>query len=144
MLLEEILNHIHNFFVVRNGVHRGNFVISSNTISLDFLQDGQYFRIVGSVFNDGVYQYPAEGLHDEEFFGEIWAMAIPDSFIALYNDINAWDSKYKDALESPYQSESWKGYSYTKASVVNGNGGTSDAGWQYAFKSRLNPWRKIS
>jgi hypothetical protein len=140
-MLEEILNHIHNFFEVRDGIHRGKFVISSNTISLDFLQEGQYFRIVGSIFNDGVYQYPAEGLQDEEFIGEIWAMAIPKSFITLCGEIEAWVIKYSSYADSPYQSESWKGYSYTKASGLNGDG---KVGWQDVFSSKLNPWRKIS
>lgn len=141
-MLEEILNHIHNFFVVKDGVHRGKFEISSSTILLDFLQEGQYFRIKGSVFNDGVYQYPADELEDEEFVGEIWAMAIPRKFIALCNEIDAWNTKYGDSINSPYQSESWKGYSYTKASAADGS--SSSLGWQDVFKSKLNPWRKIS
>ena len=143
-MLEEILNFIHNFFVVKNGIHVGNFVISSNTISLDFLQEGQYFRIKGSVFNDGVYQYPATKLIDEEFRGEIWAMAIPPSFIALCGDIEAWQNKYGDYVDSPYQSESWKGYSYTKSSGSSSGDGSADTGWRDVFKSRLNAWRKIS
>lgn len=143
-MLEEILNHIHNFFVVKGGVHSGNFVISSNTISLDFLQEGQYFRIKGSVFNDGVYQYPTEELQDEEFSGEIWAMAIPPSFIALVADIEAWNDKYGDAINSPYSAESWKGYSYTKATGGSGSGASGTYGWQDAFNTKLNAWRKIS
>lgn len=142
-MLEEILNHIHNFFVVKGGVHRGKFIISSNTITLDFLQEGQYFRIKDSVFNDGVYQYPAEELQDEEFLGEIWAMAIPHSFIALCGEIEAWVTKYGSDVNSPYQAESWKGYSYTKASGSSSDGSGS-VGWQDIFRSRLNPWRKIS
>lgn len=144
-MLEEILNHIHNFFVVKNGVHRGSFVISSNTISLDFLQEGQYFRIKGSVFNDGIYQYPTTELHNEEFTGEIWAMAIPLSFIALVTEIEAWITKYGSVVDSPYSGESWKGYSYTKATGGSGDeAGSGTYGWQDAFKTKLNPWRKIS
>lgn len=140
-MLEEILNQIHNFFVVKDGVHRGNFVISSSALSLDFLQEGQYFRIVGSVFNDGVYQYPADGLQDEEFVGEIWAMAVPPKFITLVDEIEDWVDKNKKYIESPFTSESYSGYySYTKGTSFNG----SQIGWQDVFASRLNSWRKLS
>jgi len=107
------------------------------------LQDGQYFRIVGSVFNDGVYQYPATGLTDETFDGAIWAMAIPSEVIALASDIEAWKEKYQSIdspAMSPYNSESFGGYSYSKSS-----GGSDDLSgtWQGAFADRLNHWRKI-
>ena len=140
-MLEEILQSIHNFFVVKDGIHRGKFQISSNTIDVDFLQDGQYFRIVGSIFNDGVYVYPlADGLTDEEFVGEIWAMAVPPKVIALSNEIEDWMETNEQYLNSLYQSESFGGYSYTKP--TNKNGG--NIGWQDVFESKLNPWRKIS
>ena len=41
--------------------------------------------------------------------------------------------------ESPYTSESFGGYSYTKATDANG----APIGWQKAFASRLNKWRKL-
>ena len=103
-MLEEILLNIHNFFVVKQGVHRGKFQISSNTINLEFLQENQYFRIVGSVFNDGVYKYPANDLIDEEFEGEIWAMAVPSSVIELSNEIGEWMEANEQYLNSPYTS----------------------------------------
>ena len=139
-MLEEILLNIHNFFVVKQGVHRGKFQISSNTINLEFLQDNQYFRIIGSVFNDGVYKYPVDNLIDEEFEGEIWAMAIPSSVIELSNEIGEWTESNGQYLNSPYTSESFGGYSYTKATGNSGN----IIGWQDVFKNKLDPWRKIS
>lgn len=140
-MLEEILNHIHNFFVVRNGVHRGRYTISSNTISLDFLQEGQYFRIVGSIFNDGVYKYPTNKLNDEIFDGEIWALAIPNSLISIAKEIEDWVEAYGGIVQSPYQSESFGGYSYTK-STSSSSSETTD--WRIMFKDRLNVWRKLS
>lgn len=140
-MLEEILSHIHNFFVVKDGVHRGNFTISSSTLSLDFLQEGQYFRIKGSIFNDGVYQYPASKLHDEEFVGEIWAMAVPLRFITLVDEIQDWVDNNKKYVDSPFTSESYSGYySYTKGTSSSG----SQIGWQDVFADRLNAWRKLS
>ena len=76
-MLERILDHLHNYFVVSGGVHAGEYVINSSALDVDFLQSGQYYRIVGSVFNDGVHKYGDidEHLIDERFVGEIWAMA---------------------------------------------------------------------
>ena len=98
------------------------------------LQNGQYFRVVGSVFNDGVYQYPATGLVDESFDGAIWTMAVPPAVIALSEEIDAWRAKYEDIDSpnmSPYNSESFGGYSYSKS----GGGSSTDGSgtWQKAL-----------
>ena len=138
-MLTEICAEIRNYFEVPNGRHFGTFTISGGSIApLDFLQEGQYFRIVGSVFNDGVYQYPAASLTDEVFEGAVWAMAVPPTLIALSAEIKAYNES--DAGKpSPYTSESFGGYSYTKATDANG----APIGWQKAFASRLNKWRKL-
>ena len=138
-MLTEICAEIRNYFEVQNGRHFGTFTISGGSIApLDFLQEGQYFRIVGSVFNDGVYQYPATSLTDEVFEGAVWAMAVPPTLIALSAEIEAYNDS--DAGKaSPYTSESFGGYSYTKATDANG----APIGWQKAFASRLNKWRKL-
>lgn len=119
------------------------FSIVDGTIDLsDFVQDGQYFRIVGSVFNDGVYQYPVSDLKDETFDGAIWPMAVPPVVIQLASEIGEWVGKYGAVINSPYTSESWMGYSYTKPSGdADGSGGATS--WQSAFAKRLNQWRKI-
>jgi hypothetical protein len=103
------------------------------------LQEGQYFRIVGSVFNDGVYKYPATELKDEVFNGGIWEMAIPKELIELSTEIENWNNNNTSVLNSPYQSESFGGYSYTKKSGTNGG----DLTWQSQFASQLNQWRKV-
>ena len=138
-MLTELLAEIRNYFEVPNGRHFGTFTISGGSIApLDFLQEGQYFRIIGSVFNDGVYQYPAESLTDEVFEGAVWAMTLPPSIIALAAEIKAYNDS--DAGKpSPYTSESFGGYSYTKATDANG----APIGWQKAFASRLSKWRKL-
>lgn len=142
MLLEKILDHINNYFVVK--MVEGDFTISSGEIDVDFLQDGQYFKIFGSVFNDGVHEYPAVDLTDETFSGVIWAMAVPPSVIALYAEIEDWCDKYGDVVSGPYVSESFGGYSYSKGAFSGQSGSSSDAdAWKSVFKSRLNRWRKI-
>lgn len=138
-MLTEICAEIRNYFEVPNGRHFGTFTISGGSIApLDFLQEGQYFRIVGSVFNDGVYQYPATSLTDEVFDGSVWAMRLPPAVIALADEIKAYNDS-DVGKPSPFTAESFGGYSYTKATDANG----APIGWQKAFASRLNRWRKL-
>ena len=138
-MLTEICAEIRNYFEVPNGRHFGTFTISGGSIApLDFLQEGQYFLIVGSVFNDGVYQYPAASLTDEVFEGAVWAMAVPPTLIALAAEIKAYNDS-DVGKTSPFTAESFGGYSYTKATDANG----APIGWQKAFASRLNKWRKL-
>ena len=142
-MLYELCLELNNFF--EYAVYIGNVVIEDGNVKTDLLQDGQYFRIVGSVFNDGVYQYPQRQLKDEVYHGGLWAMAVPPEVIALNAEIDAWKNKYMSIdgeAMSPYQSESFGGYSYTKASG-SGNSGRSTAGWQDIFKSKLDRWRKL-
>lgn len=140
-MLEKILDYIHNYFVKEK--HEGEFKIESGFIDVDFLQNGQYFKIIGSVLNDGVYVYPTE-LVDEEFNGQIWSMAVPRTLIDLAREVENWVGKYGDIIDSPFQSESFGGYSYTKGSSSNGQGGNSGLSWQSKFSSQLNAYRKIS
>lgn len=139
-MLEQILRHLNNWFLV--DIHRGTFTVERGSIALPFLHDNQYFRITGSVFNDGLHQYSVSDLTDETFTGTVWALAVPKAVVALAEEVAAWQEKNGEAVLSPYTSESFGGYSYTKASA--GAAGTSAvAGWQDAFRSRLNSWRKI-
>jgi hypothetical protein len=65
-------------------------------------------------------------------------MAVPKAVIELANDIEKWVNDYSN-VNSPYQSESFGGYSYSKASGTNGGAIT----WQDAFSKRLNMYRRI-
>lgn len=143
MMLGEVCQEISNWFDKKR--YFGEFVISDGVLQPgDFeLLDGQYFRIVGSTFNDGVYRYPAEKLADETFSGAIWAMAVPPAVIALCGEIDAYVEKYADQINSPFQSESFGGYSYTKKSSSESSRSDSPTTWQGVFASRLNRWRKI-
>lgn len=141
-MLEELMRECRNWFKVPDGAYSGTFTIKDGSITLPFLVEGQYFRIIGSVFNDGVHQYGAGSLTNETFDGTVWALAVPAAFISLVEDVEAWRSEYETAANSPFQSESFAGYSYTKSSA-NGNSGGSVKGWQGVFASRLNKWRKL-
>lgn len=141
-MLEQILDYIHNYF--ERNIERGRFTVTSGDIDVDFLQNGQYFKICGSVFNDGIHQYPASDLVDEVFEGEVWAMAVPPAVIALSEEIQNWVNANSSAINSPYQSESFGGYSYTKGSSDGAGRHVSSPSWAGVFGHRLNRWRKIS
>ena len=134
-MLEEILLHLNNWFLVPDGVHEDTYTIEDGGITLPFLVNGQYFRIVGSLFNDGVYQYPAE-LTDETFDGSVWALAIPKALLSTVEEITAWTAKNGD--NGPYTSESFGGYSYSKATNAKGVA----VGWRDVFSAQLAPWKK--
>ena len=143
-MLTELCAELKNYFLRDReaDIHYGEYTISGGSIDLPFLLDGQYFRIVGSVLNDGVYQYPADGLTDEEFTGAVWAMAVPPAVIALAADIEAWNEKNAEALASPYTSESFGGYSYSLKSGSSSGGASLT--WRDQFASRLAKWRRVS
>lgn len=138
-MLEQVLRELKNYFITEVWV--GNFSIEDKSlVDIDFLKENQYYRISGSLFNDGIHKYPSDELVDEDFKGEIWALAIPNAVISLVDDINAWIEKYGDVMNRPYDSESFGGYSYSKAKASNGLSGAS---WQSVFSGRLNQWRKV-
>lgn len=68
-MLEQVLRHLNNWFLVE--IHEGTFTVENGSITLPFLQTNQYFRICGSVFNDGLHLYPAVDLTDETFTGTV-------------------------------------------------------------------------
>lgn len=139
-MLEQVLMNIRNWFPVKGGIYSGTFTIKDGGIALPFLANGQYFRICGSVFNDGLHQYPEDDLTDETFNGTIWALAIPKAVIELADEIGKWQEKNGEAASGIYQSESFGGYSYSKATDAETGGAVT---WQSAFKKQLNAWRKI-
>ena len=136
-MLETVLQNLNNWFLVPDGVHAGEFTVQGGQLTLPFLQTGQYFRVGGSVFNDGLHQYPVADLTDETFTGSVWALAVPKAVIELAEEIDAWQTKNGDS--GPFTSESFGGYSYSKATNASGMA----VGWQDVFKSRLNDWRRI-
>lgn len=143
-MLSEICKELNNWFDRNQPKTYGKIEIASGKITnedfTDAIKVNQYFRIVGSLFNDGVYKYtPSLELTDEVFEGSIWLMAIPKEVVNLSDEIDAWISKYSDVIDSPYTSESFGGYSYSKASSDN----SGSISWQKTFAAKLNLWRKI-
>ena len=139
-MLTELCGVLRNWFETDR--ISGTYTVEIGSITLPFLQNGQFFRVVGSVFNDGVHQYPDYAMADETFDGSIWPMSVPPALLCLGEEIKAWQEKNGDIAASPYTSESFGGYSYSKST----SGSATGAGmvtWQSVFKSRLNQWRKI-
>ena len=135
-MLEAVLTHLHNWFPAKNGKHAGAFTIASGVLSPDIgLVPGQYYRIRGSTFNDGLHYVGESALTDEAFDGEVWALAIPRAVQELSGEIAAWVEKNP---ETDKVSESFGGYSSSRAQNASGGVG----GWQAAFAGRLNAWRR--
>lgn len=146
-MLDQICGYLKNWF--EKDKYVGDITIQSNVITPTMpIQDGQYIRIIGSVFNDGIYKIPLEegvNLTDETFHGGIWLLAIPKDVLDLATEIAAWQAKYggvDSQAMSPFNSESFGGYSYSKSSGANADGSNSGT-WQSAFSARLSRWRKI-
>lgn len=141
MKITDFCAEIHNWFDIKRSF--GRFTIQDGSITVDDMLEGQYFRIIGSVFNDGVYQYPASDLTDETFDGAIWYMAVPKDVTSLIADMSAWEEANASVLNSPYSSESFGGYSYTKASGNASTGGDGSVTAFSHFADRLKRWRKV-
>ena len=142
----------------------GSFVIRDGVITWDSgaelpLKEGQYYRIIGGVFNNGgvfpFYSTPRpEGEdtslgarpHDEEFDGEVWSMAVPPDVLMLAEEIAAWNEKNGKADSvalSPFNSESFGGYSYSKAGRSSSSGSQTGVSWSDVFGTRLSRYKKL-
>ena len=103
------------------------------------LADGQWCDVAGSALNDGLHQAGAGGLSDEEFEGTVTPLRVPRELLGLVSEIEAWQEA-QGAAAGPYASESFGGYSYSRATdPATGLPMT----WEAAFRSRLNRWRKL-
>lgn len=146
-MIGEICAEIKNYFVYKNDIHIGDWVISNGQISPILDLPTGYIRIVGSRLNDGVHKVSDLNLVDESFHGGIWIMSPPADFILLVKEIEDWqekNGKSDSAAMSPFQSESFGGYSYSKASGGNSSGSSIVPTWQSVYASRLNRYRRIS
>lgn len=174
MTMADICAECRNYFIKDYShsddfIHKGNYKIEGGTITpADFLKDGQYFRICGSALNDGVYKYSSTGnsfatvykladgqpvkdnesiiLTDEEFTGTVWEMFVPRNFVELCDEILAWYELYgkSPANRSPYTSESFGGYSYSKGTGNASISGTGTATtWEAQFADALNRFRRV-
>lgn len=138
--LYELLRYLRNFFPGLKWQCFGE-EIREGRIALPGLESGDYYLIEGSRRNDGIHVYGNADLRNEIYTGIITEICVPAEVLALLDEINAWIEKNHEAVESPYQSESFGGYSYTKASGNSGSG--EGMSWKTVFGPRLRIWRKL-
>lgn len=134
-MLEQILAYLHDDFA-KQTLPEQEWTITDGTMEVPGALSGQYVRIIGSVLNDGVYQYPLTGLTDETFTGTVKLLAIKKAVIEMVPEIEAWCEKNQPTA---FTSESFGGYSYSRATDSSG----VPAGWQKVFEPRLAPYRKM-
>lgn len=147
-MLTEICAEIRNYFSLKEDRILGDFAVVDGAIAPEVsLEDNQYYRIIGSVFNDGVHKKGDALIDEGVFHGAVWKMRVPQTVLDLSTEIAAWQAENGSAQSanmSPFTSESFGGYSYSKSSGgSSGSGaGSSAVTWQTMFAKRLNPYRR--
>ena len=144
-MLTQLCAELRNYFCKPENIHYGEFEITDEwgIEPCPFLREGQYFRIRQSLFNDGVHRFGDGSLYPETFVGEVWAMHVPPAVVDLDAEIDAWIDANQDVLNSPYQSESFDGYSYSKFNGASNSNGAGTLTWQDHFRRRLTQWKKV-
>ena len=148
-MLTEICAEIKNYFSYECDRHIGDFAIIDGHVTPSFDIPTDYIRIVGSHLNDGVHKVSDNDLVDEgKFHGAIWVMSPPKDFLALADEIKSWqdaNGRADSTAMSPFQSESFGGYSYSKGSggSSSASGASSVPTWQSQYASRLKIYRRI-
>lgn len=137
MMLEKIIAYLNNDFRVSDDEPETHeWEIVGGTLTVPDVHEGQYVRIFGSLFNDGVRKYPLAGLTDETFTGCVIPLAIPRVILTLAEEIETWSEKNRPTA---FTSESFGGYTYSKATKANGTA----AGWREVFADDLKPYKKM-
>lgn len=146
-MLNEVCAEIRNYFVYKDDRVFDDFSIVDGEITPTVDIPSDYIRIVGSRKNDGVYKVSEMELTDEdEFHGAIWFMNPPADFLETVSEIEAWMEKNGDvdsSAMSPFNSESFGGYSYSKGTSTTGSGGSAGADWRSVYAPRLSQYRRI-
>ena len=144
-MLSVICAEIKNYFTYLSDRHPGTYKVEGGVLvpSVDLLTD--YYAIFGSRKNNGVHKI-TDTLEDEgEFRGSVWVMHVPGDFLDLVGEISEWQKKYggvDSEAQSPFNSESFGGYSYSKSAGTGAKNAQSTT-WQSVYASRLNQWRRI-
>lgn len=137
MMLEKIIAYLNNDFRVSDDEPETHeWEIVGGTLTVPDVCEGQYVRIFGSLFNDGVRKYPLTGLTDETFTGCVIPLAIPRVILTLAEEIETWSEKNQPTA---FTSESFGGYTYSKATKADGTA----AGWREVFADDLKPYKKM-
>ena len=143
-MLTNICAYLHNYFDYER--HSGEISIVNGVIFCNgktiMLDEGQYFALFRERIPLGVFnEVPA----DKTFYGSVWLMDVPKDIL----DADKWADDWMKAnggagseANSPFQSESFGGYSYNKGSNSSGKGGSSVFD-NAQFARMLAPYRKL-
>lgn len=148
--LTQVCDHLNNHFV--KSVERGTFTISGGSITLRRKPlTGQYIWLVGGVLANGIYKVTDSmpvlvgysvpiSAEDETFNGAVALLAVPAGLVEIAGEIETFQTKQAADKSNPTLiSESYSGYSYSRATGTNGTPAT----WTEVFASRLNGYRRM-
>ena len=144
-MISQVCAEIRNYFTYDSDKHTGTFKVEGGVL-VPFVEiPAGYYAVFGSRKNNGVHK-DTDVLKDEgEFDGSVWVMSVPDDFLALVGEIEDWQKKYggvDSESMSPFSSESFGGYSYSKAAGSTSGGANAVTSWQGVYAARLNRWRR--
>ena len=132
-----VMRHLRNFF--ERELIEGEISIRGGVVSPAV--NAPYAFISGSKFHDGLRKLAGGSIEgdnhpDETFAGRLWLLYPPDDFIAICDNIAAYNSQNAPGA---IVSETLGEYSYTKTTGKNGGLLT----WEEAFNSSLAPFRRM-
>ncbi len=106
----------------------------------DMLLVGDLIAIGGSLRNDGIYEVQEggrlEGVQDEVFEGTVWLLCPPPAFVALCQEISAWE-----ATRPAYGVKRESFGCYSRENALSADGVSMN--WQDVFKADLLPYRRM-
>lgn len=149
-MLTEICAHLKNYFDYSR--FYGDISISGGAVSCRGVQidmdEGQYFALFRPHYCLGIFRYGDE-LEDRTVKnGSVWLMDIPPAIFAAIEWAEKWNELNggaDSAANSPFQSESFGGYSYSKGSTYKDADSAIGASVfdQAQFKAMLSPYQKM-
>lgn len=146
-LLEEVLSHIHNWFVRDASMFSDVEIVDGELTddALEYVSGKEFYKIDGSYLNDGLHHVGDADLSDETAdLVKVSLLAIPKPLLSIVDEIDEWEKKYGEVASGPYFSEEFGPYKYQIRGFSSyGVSGSPLAGWRLAFANRLNPWRKM-
>ena len=145
-MLTEICQYLHNYFEYEKLF--GDVIVTASSVSANgkivALEEGQYFALFRGRIPLGIFKNGDE-LKPRHFEGAVWLLDIPDAILNADTWAENWKAKngsVDSVANSALNSESFKGYSYSKGTNKEGKDGSSIFD-NAQFSAMLNPYRKL-
>lgn len=151
-MLTEICGYLNNFFVETQYVGAidiidGDLFCNGKKIPMEA---GQYFTLVNDKAKAivGVFLFGTDTPNNRSIAdGAVWIMDIPPLVLEIATDVAAWMEKNgtaESAALSPYNSEAFATYSYSKSSGADSSGSSASVPiWWKSYGGRLSRWRRL-